>query len=70
VALHGTVDTWTDPQASRDQAEQAVRRGVDARWIPMAGGHFMVRQVSAWHRLATEAVRAMLAADDESLVEQ
>ncbi|PRC61670.1 alpha/beta hydrolase, partial [Mycobacterium sp. ITM-2017-0098] len=51
VALHGTADTWTDPETSRRQSEQAGQRGVAARWIPMAGGHFMVRRAAAWHRL-------------------
>jgi len=57
VTLHGTADTWTDPKASQRQTEEAAQRGVDARWIPMAGGHFMVRQVAAWHRLTAEAIR-------------
>ncbi|MDG4665748.1 alpha/beta hydrolase [Mycobacterium sp. 236(2023)] len=60
VALHGTADTWTSPQESRRQVDRAAARGVDARWIPMAGGHFMVRQAGAWHRRTAQAVAAML----------
>jgi hypothetical protein len=70
VVLHGTADTWTDPEASRRQADNAAKRGVDARWIPMAGGHFMIRRAAAWHRLTAEAIGAMLAADDGSVVER
>ena len=56
TTLHGTTDTWTDPMASRRQTERAAQRGVDARWTPMPGGHFMIRDVRAWHRLTAEAV--------------
>lgn len=61
VTVHGTADTWTDPKASQRQTEQAAQRGVDARWHPMAGGHFMVCQAAAWHGVTAEAVSAMLA---------
>ncbi len=70
VTLHGTADTWTDPEASRQQSEQAQQRGVDARWVAMPGGHLMVRQAAAWHRLTADAVGAMLATGDESVLER
>ena len=61
VALHGSADTWTDPQASRRQTARAASRGVDARWIGLPkSGHFMVRRAATWHRIIAEAVVALL----------
>ena len=61
VAVHGTTDTWTDPESSRRQCARAQSRGVDARWIGLPkSGHFMVRDAATWHRITAEAVAAML----------
>lgn len=61
VTLHGTADTWTSPDASRRQCARAESRGVDARWIGLPdSGHFMVRDVSDWHRITAESVTALL----------
>ncbi len=55
--LHGTADSWTDPESSRRQTLSARARGVDADWAPMQGaGHFMVRDASGWHARAAELV--------------
>jgi pimeloyl-ACP methyl ester carboxylesterase len=60
VALHGTADTWTSPEASRRQCARADGRGVDARWIGLPGsGHFMVRDAADWHRKTAESVVAL-----------
>lgn len=61
TTLHGTADTWTDPDSSRRQCADAACRGVRARWIGLPkSGHFMVRDAAAWHRLTAEAVAALL----------
>ncbi len=62
LAVHGTVDTITDPNKSRAQVERARRRGLDAQWVGIEGvGHHMVRQWHEWHRLTTDFVTAQLA---------
>ena len=61
TALHGTADTWTDPEASRRQCARAASRGVRAKWIGLPeSGHFMVRRAADWHRMTAEAVDSML----------
>ncbi|AVP69459.1 alpha/beta fold hydrolase [Rhodococcus hoagii] len=58
VVVHGTADTWTDQAASRRQTTLAQARGLDARWIGMAGtGHTMLRHPGRWHRIAVDFVR-------------
>lgn len=53
--LHGSADTWTDPDASLAQTTRAQLRGVDARWVAMPdAGHFMVRDWNRWHELTAE----------------
>lgn len=55
LTMHGTADTWTDPVAAQAQTERARARGVDARWVPVAGaGHFMLRDPHVWHRTVAE----------------
>ena len=62
LAVHGTVDTITDPNKSRAQVERACRRGLDAQWVGIDGvGHHMVRRWHEWHRLTTDFVTAQLA---------
>ena len=57
LVLHGTVDRWTDPVASRAATECAAARGVDASFVPMAGaGHFMLRSPRTWSRRVREFV--------------
>lgn len=56
LVLHGRGDRVVDPQSSRQQIEEAVERGVDARWQSMPGGHGMLREWSTWHRLTAEFV--------------
>ncbi len=63
LVVHGTADTWTDPRASRFQAERARQRGVEAQWVGLDGaGHYMVRNWRGWHRLTAEFVAEQLAA--------
>lgn len=65
VALHGTADTWTDPQASRRQCARAAARGVHARWTGLPkSGHFMARGAATWHRMTAEAVVALLSSPE------
>ncbi len=56
LVLHGRGDRVVDPESSRVQIEAAARRGVDAIWHSMPGGHGMLRDWSAWHRLTAEFV--------------
>jgi pimeloyl-ACP methyl ester carboxylesterase len=64
LAVHGTVDTITDPDKSRAQVERARRRGLDAEWVGIEGvGHHMVRRWPEWHRLTTDFVTKQLHAD-------
>jgi pimeloyl-ACP methyl ester carboxylesterase len=62
LAVHGTVDSITDPDKSRAQVERACRRGLDAQWVGIEGvGHHMVRRWHEWHRLTTDFVTKQLA---------
>lgn len=62
--VHGTADTWTDPEVSRRRSEQARARGVDALWLPMEGaGHFMLVSARRWHVLTADLVRKAAAVD-------
>lgn len=57
LVVHGSVDRWTDPVASRAATERASDRGVEADFVPIAGaGHFMVRSAGTWARLVREFV--------------
>jgi pimeloyl-ACP methyl ester carboxylesterase len=63
LVVHGTADTWTDPQASHAQVRRAEQRGVDARWVGLNGaGHYMVRRWREWHRLTADFLSERLAA--------
>jgi pimeloyl-ACP methyl ester carboxylesterase len=64
LVVHGTADSCTDPDSSRTQTLLARERGLDARWVGLAGvGHHMVRRWREWHRLTTEFVAEQLAAE-------
>lgn len=57
MVVHGTLDRWTDPRASRAYVDAARAEGVTASWVPMTGhGHFMLRSPGRWKRLTTEFV--------------
>ena len=59
LTMHGTSDTWTDPVAARLQTERASTRGVDARWLPVAGaGHFLIGNYHLWHRTIADFAMA------------
>lgn len=63
LVLHGVADGWTDPNESARQVLVAREHGVQARWLPMKGGHFMLRFPGRWHR---EAVRTVISWADPS----
>lgn len=64
LVVHGTADTWTDPDSSRIQTWRARERGLDAHWAGVAGaGHYMVRRYSEWHRRTIDFVADHLIAD-------
>lgn len=64
LAVHGTVDSITDPRKSHAQVSRARERGLDARWVGIEGvGHHMVRRWHEWHRLTTDFVTEQLSAD-------
>jgi pimeloyl-ACP methyl ester carboxylesterase len=55
LTMHGTADTWTDPEASRRQTLRAAARGLDATWVGFPeAGHFLLRDHRRWHRLTAE----------------
>ncbi len=56
LVLHGTLDRWTDPQASKAYVEAARAEGVAATWRPMTDGHFMLRSRGTWKRLTSDFV--------------
>ncbi|RRQ26405.1 alpha/beta fold hydrolase [Rhodococcus sp. Eu-32] len=56
--VHGADDTWTDPVRARRETEAAAERGVDARFVSMPGGHFMIRGARRWVRITQEFVMA------------
>jgi dienelactone hydrolase len=61
MVLHGTLDRWTDPDASRAYVEAARAGGVAATWVPMTGhGHFMLRSRARWKRLTGDFVADVL----------
>jgi alpha-beta hydrolase superfamily lysophospholipase len=61
LVLHGTLDRWTDPRASRSYVEAARAEGVAADWVPLDGhGHFMLRSPGRWKRLTSDFVAAVL----------
>jgi dienelactone hydrolase len=61
LIVHGTVDRWTDPNASQAYVEVARAAGTPAHWIPMRGhGHFMLRERGTWRRLTTQFVAEVL----------
>jgi pimeloyl-ACP methyl ester carboxylesterase len=64
LVVHGTADTWTDPDSSRIQTWRARQRGLDAQWAGIAGaGHYMVRRCSEWHRRTIDFVADHLAVE-------
>ncbi|MBX9148255.1 dienelactone hydrolase family protein [Rhodococcus qingshengii] len=55
--LHGTADSWTDPEVSRRKVDELQASGKSAEWIGIDGaGHFMLRRAATWHRLVADAI--------------
>ncbi|SNT32937.1 alpha/beta hydrolase family protein [Rhodococcoides kyotonense] len=54
--VHGDADTWTDPVRARREVVAAAGRGVDAEFVSMPGGHFMLRRSRQWVRTTREFV--------------
>jgi len=57
--VHGAADRWTDPVASRREVVSAAARGVDARYVDMPGGHFMIRRARSWVQMTSTFVMDM-----------
>lgn len=61
LTVHGTADTWTDPESSQRQCARAAASGVDAQWVGIPGaGHYMLRRWPTWHRLTANFVASQL----------
>ena len=55
--LHGTQDKWTSAVLSREYVERSRGLAASATWTPLpGGGHFMLRQSSAWKRFVKDSV--------------
>lgn len=59
--LHGRDDSWTDPRKSSAEVESARRRGVDATFVDMDGGHFMIRKSRTWVERTTKFAMDIIA---------
>ncbi|MFC7849110.1 alpha/beta hydrolase [Arthrobacter sp. NPDC057388] len=54
LIVHGDADRWTSPSASLRFARRAAAEAAELRYVSLRGaGHFMLRRVWLWHRLAT-----------------
>jgi pimeloyl-ACP methyl ester carboxylesterase len=54
LIVHGNKDRWTSPSASLRFARRAEAEAAELRYVSLLGvGHFMLRRVRLWHRLAT-----------------
>jgi len=54
LIVHGNEDRWTSPSASLRFARRAASGAAELRYVSLRGaGHFMLRRVWLWHRLAT-----------------
>lgn len=54
LIVHGDGDRWTSPSASLRFARRAAPEAAELRYVSLRGaGHFMLRRVWLWHRLAT-----------------
>jgi alpha-beta hydrolase superfamily lysophospholipase len=54
LIVHGNEDRWTSPSASLRFARRAAPGAAELRYVSLRGaGHFMLRRVGLWHRLAT-----------------
>ncbi len=61
--VHGSEDRWTDPRATSAWAERAATQAAHVSFTRVEGsGHFMISNLSTWHRLAGSGVAAGLAA--------
>jgi pimeloyl-ACP methyl ester carboxylesterase len=55
--LHGTRDSWTSAALSRSYVERSQTIAASATWASLPdGGHFMLRQSSAWKRFVKDSV--------------
>jgi alpha-beta hydrolase superfamily lysophospholipase len=62
LIVHGTEDRWTSPSASLRFARRAAAEAAELRYVSLRGaGHFMLRRVWLWHRLATGFLMKALA---------
>lgn len=61
LVVHGSADRWTDPRTSRRATDRAAARGVDARYLSVPGGHFMLRNPRTWSRATRDFVLGIAA---------
>ncbi len=60
--MHGTKDSWTSAQWSRDYVERSQGLSASAAWTSLpGGGHFMFRQSTAWKQFVTDSVTDIVA---------
>ncbi|MEI2764419.1 MAG: hypothetical protein V9F82_01805 [Dermatophilaceae bacterium] len=57
---HGAEDRVTSPQRSAAYVRLLTGHGVDARYLPVPGGHAMLRRARRWHQITSRAVGAAL----------
>jgi predicted esterase len=61
VAAHGSRDRITSPRATRGFVERARAAGAEAVYVDMGPvGHYMLRHVSDWNRVALESSLSVL----------
>lgn len=65
LVLHGTVDRWTSPEASRLHTERVRAASGQAAWFPVPGAaHSMVTSLSRWHAFARDCSLGLLGVQD------
>nr|CAA9315288.1 MAG: hypothetical protein AVDCRST_MAG46-455 [uncultured Nocardioidaceae bacterium] len=61
LVLHGTADSWTSPEASRQHVERVRAAGGCAAWFPVDGGkHAMLSPLRRWHAFARDGALGLL----------
>jgi len=62
VAAHGNRDRITSPRATRAYVERAIAVGAEATYVDMGRvGHYLLRRVPDWNRIALESSLSLLA---------
>jgi hypothetical protein len=62
LAAHGTRDRITSPRATHAYVARAGAIGAETTYVDMGRvGHYMLRRVPEWNRVALQSSLAMLA---------